>query len=196
MNLLAQGTITAEEFLRLPEADFCELVDGHLVEKKLVGAESSFIGGQLFFLLQTFLESNPLGWVFPPETSYQFLPGRPNLVRKPDGSFVRQGRFPENRLPLGHIRLAPDLAVEVVSPNDLFYEVEQKVMEYRSAGIPLVWIVVPPTRTVLIRRVDGTCAEVGENGELSGENVLPGFRCAVSALFQHLGPATHSAGPS
>jgi len=189
MNLLAQGTITAEEFLRLPEADFCELVDGHLVEKTM-GAESSYICIRLATLLGTFCENPFRGWIFGSETGYQFLSARPNLVRKPDLSFVRQGRLSENHPPAGHLRLAPDLAVEIVSLNDLYYEVEQKVMEYRSGGVPLVWIVVPPTRTVLIRRADGNCAEVGVNGELSGEDVLPGFRCAVSALFQHVRPAT------
>jgi Uma2 family endonuclease len=185
MNLLAQGPITAENFLRMPETKGWELIDGRMKEMN-VGAESAFIGGQLFFFLRTFLQANPLGWAFPGDTSYQFLPGRPNLVRKADVSFVREGRFPENRVPLGHIRLAPDLAAEIVSPNDLYYEVEEKVAEYRSAGVRLVWIVSPPTRTVLIRRLDGSCAEVGENGELSGEDVLPGFRCPVSALFQTL----------
>jgi Uma2 family endonuclease len=191
MNLLAQGPITAEDFLRLPEADFCELIDGRLVERHM-GAESSFIGGELLFLIRAFLSTNPLGRVFPGETTYQYLPGRPNLVRRPDVSFVRQGRFPEDRIPEGHIRLAPDLAAEVVSPNDLYYEVEQKVAEYRSAGVRLVWIVSPPTRSVLIRRADGSCTEVGENGELSGEDVLPGFRCPVTALFQQLRPAASS----
>ncbi len=189
MNLLLQYPVTAEDFLRLPEADFCELVDGRLVEKHM-GAESSFIGGRLLARLLAFCDNPFCGWIFPGDATYQFLPSRPNLVRRPDVSFVRQGRFPENRVPEGHIRLPPDLAVEVVSPNDLFYEVEQKVAEYRSAGVKLVWIVAPPTRTVLIRRADGSCAEVGENGELSGEDVLPGFRCPVSALFQNLRPAT------
>ena len=72
---------------------------------------------------------------------------------------------------------------EIVSPNDLYYEVEEKVREYRAAGVGLIWVVNPPTRTVLVRRPDGSAAEVGENGELDGEQVLPGFRCRVSELF-------------
>lgn len=187
MNLLLQTPITAEDFLRLPEADGCELVDGQLVERHM-GAESNYIAGRLYAILLAFCDNPFCGWVFPGETTYQFLPGRPNLVRRPEVSFVRQGRFQESKIPEGHIRLAPDLAVEIVSPNDLYYEVEQKVAEYRSGGVRLIWIVTPPTRTVLIRRADGICAEVGENGELSGEDVLPGFRCPVTALFQHLSP--------
>jgi Uma2 family endonuclease len=191
MNLLLQDHITAEEFLDLPAADFCELVDGKLVEKHM-GAKSSYIAVRLSILLGNYCENPFRGWIFPGDTSYQFLPGRPNLVRKPDVSFVRAGRMPEEEVPSGHIRLAPDLAVEVVSPNDLCYEVEEKVAEYRTAGVPLIWIIIPPTRVVLIRRIDGSCTEVGENGELSGEDVLPGFRCPVSALFEHLRPTSET----
>jgi Uma2 family endonuclease len=189
MNLLPLAPMTAEEFLGWPEADFYELVDGIPVDMHM-GAESSYIGGILYCRIQMFLFSNPLGWAFPPDTSYQCLPDRPNVVRKPDASFVRRGRFPNEQLPLGHIRLAPDLAVEVVSPNDLYYEVEEKVAEYRRAGILLMWIVSPPTRNVLIRRGDGTCGEVSLAGELSGEQVLPGFTCRVADLFPHIQAAS------
>jgi Uma2 family endonuclease len=189
MNLMPQATMTAEEFLKWPEADFYELVDGVPVEMHM-GAKSSYIGGLLYCRIQMFLFSNPLGWAFPQETSYQCLPGRPNVVRKPDASFVRRGRFPNEELPDGHIRLAPDLAVEVVSPNDLYYEVEEKVSEYRRAGVLLMWIVCPPTRNVLIRRGDGSCGEVNLAGELSGEQVLPGFTCRVADLFPHIQAAS------
>ncbi len=184
MNLLVSPPlITAEEFLRLPDDGDYELVDGKLVERHM-GAVSSYVGGRLIRLLGTFCESPFLGWVFPADATYQFLPQRPNLVRKPDVSFVRAGRFPDEALPQGHIRLVPDLVVEVVSPNDTYYEVAEKLAEYRSAGIRLIWLVIPPTRTVQIRRLDGRLAEVGEEGELTGEDVVPGFRCSVRELFQ------------
>jgi Uma2 family endonuclease len=184
MNLLLErDTFTAEDLLTLPDGDHFELVDGKLVERNM-GAQSSYVGMRLGRLLANFCEEPFAGWVFPADTSFQCFPNRPNLVRKPDVSFVRRGRFPNETLPEGHVRLAPDLAVEVVSPNDLFYEVEQKVAEYRSAGVPLIWVVIPPTRTVLIRRNNGTAGEVGESGELDGEDVLPGFRCRVAELFQ------------
>jgi Uma2 family endonuclease len=183
MNMLLERIITAEEFLSLPGNEFYELVDGKLVEKN-VGAESSYLGGVLYSALLTFCRRNRTGWVFPQETTFQFVPSRPNLVRKPDVALVKLGRFPDETLPKGHIRLAPDLVVEVVSPNDLYYEVEQKVAEYRSAGVPLVWVITPPTRTALIRRADGTADEVGENGELDGEKVVPGFRFRLADLFQ------------
>jgi Uma2 family endonuclease len=184
MNLLLQkAPITAEEFLALRDSKGYELVDGELVELNR-GAESSSISGELARLLRNHCADNPLGWVFPPETTYQFFTDRPNLVRKPDVSFVRLGRLEEERLPRGHIRIAPDLAAEVVSPNDLFEEVENKVAEYRRDGVRLIWVVNPSTRTVLVRRLDGTAAEVGPGGELDGEDVVPGFRCRVADLFR------------
>jgi Uma2 family endonuclease len=192
MNLLeTPPLLTAEEFLRLPNDGDYELVDGKLVERHM-GAASSYLGGRLLRFLSTFCESPFLGWVFNSEASYQMLTQRPRLVRKPDVSFVRAGRFPDETLPQGHIRFAPDLIVEVISPNDIFYEVAEKLAEYRTAGVRLVWVVIPPTRTVQIRRLDGSLAEVGEEGELSGEDVVPGFRCSVRELFQTPTASTHS----
>jgi Uma2 family endonuclease len=120
MNLLApERTYTADDLLTMPDRDRYELADGKLVELQ-TGAKSSYIGNRLNRLLSNFCEVPFRGWVFPPDTSYQlFFPDRPNLVRKPDVSFVRVGRFPNEEVPEGHIRLAPDLAAEVVSPNDL-----------------------------------------------------------------------------
>jgi Uma2 family endonuclease len=78
---------------------------------------------------------------------------------------------------------APDAVAEVVTPLHTYEEVETKVAEYRSAGVKLVWIVSPKARTVMIRRLDGTCAEVTEKGTLCGEDVIPGFACPVAELF-------------
>jgi len=188
MQLLnPERNYTADDLLRTPYRKGYELVDGKLVELS-TGAASSYIGGWLYNFLMTFCGNPPTGWVFPPETSYQCFPTRPNLVRKPDVSFIRLGRLPNEELPGGHIRIPPDLGVEVVSPNDEYYEVEEKVREYRSVGVRLIWIVIPPTRNVLVRRLDGSASEVGENGELDGEDVVPGFRCRVADLFRRPTP--------
>jgi Uma2 family endonuclease len=101
----------------------------------------------------------------------------------PDTAFVAAGRLPDDRSPEGYIKVAPDIAVEVISPNETYEEVEAKVAEYRSAGVKLTWVISPKSKTVLIRRLDGTCAEVNEAGTLSGEDVLPGFTCTVAELF-------------
>src|SRR5437016_11356800 len=130
MKLLLSPSLPEEPIV----PDGYELIDGQLVETQM-GAQASLISGKLVCLLTNHCSSPALGWVFPPDTSYQLLRDRPKLVRKPDVSFVRPGRLPDEQPPLGHIRLAPDLAVEVISPNDLYYEVEVKIGEYRSAGV-------------------------------------------------------------
>jgi Uma2 family endonuclease len=124
-----------------------------------------------------------LGRVFGFKAPYRCFPGRPDTIRRPSLSVVRNGRLPGEVVPKDFLTIAPDLAVEVVSPNDLYEEVEAKVNEYLAAGVKLVWVVSPGSKTVLIRRADRTCAEVGEAGELSGESVVPGFTCKVAELF-------------
>ena len=79
--------------------------------------------------------------------------------------------------------VAPDLAVEVASPNDLGRELRVKVEEYLRAGVRLVWLVDPETRSIEVVRADGGVARLYEQDELSGEDVLPDFRCRVAELF-------------
>ena len=121
--------------------------------------------------------------VFGPATPYRCFPNDPRQVRKPDVSFVAAGRLPAGRLPRGSAPFAPDLAVEVVSPTDPCEYLELKVADYRSAGVRLIWVVNPATRSVLIRRLDRTCAELDDTGSLDGEDVVPGFACRVAELF-------------
>jgi Uma2 family endonuclease len=104
-------------------------------------------------------------------------------IRKPDVSFFRFGRLPGERIPKGNITLAPNLAAEVVSPNDLYYEEEEKINEYFDAGVNLVGIVNPDTRTVHVYRPDGSAVRLTEDGQLAGGDLLPGFRCRVRDLF-------------
>ena len=172
---------TAEDLLRLPNSINFELVDGQLVERKM-GFESSWIGGQLFLLLAAFCNARRLGWVAPADASYQCFPDDPEKVRRPDVSFVRLDRLPGGP-PKGHCGIAPDLAVEVISPNELYSDVEVKVDEYLAAGVRLVWVVDPLSRSVRVHRADGTVTDLREADELSGEDVVPGFRCAIANLF-------------
>jgi Uma2 family endonuclease len=174
---------TPEDLLRLPDGDRYELVDGNLVERKM-SFWSSFVAGTVYALLRTFALAHQLGWVAPEGTSYQCFPGHPGKVRKPDTSFIRLDRLTlEQATSEGHMSVRPDLAVEVVSPNDSYYEVEEKVEEWLGAGVPLVWIINPRTRSVRIRRADGSESMLRDEDELTGEAVIPGFRCRVRELF-------------
>jgi len=173
---------TPDDLLALPDAVNYELVDGRLVERGM-GTTSSWIGGELHGRLREYCGQQRLGWTFPADASYQCFPDEPARVRKPDVSFIRFGRLPGEQLPEGHTRIAPDFAVEVVSPNDLALELDRKVKEYLAAGVRLVWVIFPDTRSARIHRANGSVAEVRENDELGGEDVIPGFRCTVRDLL-------------
>ena len=165
----------------MPESEGHELVDGELVEVGM-GSESSWIAGELLGLIRDFIREHRAGRVFPQETGMQVWPDRPNLVRKPDMMFVRRGRIGGGS-PRGWLGVVPDLVVEVVSPGDRASELEQKLREYRDAGVPLIWILFPDTENARIYRADGSYAELNADGWLDGEDVLPGFSCSLRTLF-------------
>jgi len=174
---------TPEDLLTMPDGDQYELVDGELVEKP-VGYQASYVATRLCFFIQQFVLQNGLGWPIV-EGSYQCFAEDPSRVRKPDVSFVAKDRMPENRLPQGHCAVAPDLAVEVISPTNRFSDMERKVQEYLRAGVRLVWVVDPPSRTIhAYRPGDTNVRQYYEFDTLIGEDVLPGFQCAVSEIFE------------
>jgi Uma2 family endonuclease len=172
--------VTPDDLLAMPDGDHYELIDGTPKEKRK-GARSSEIAGMLVTSLVTFVRRHRRGHVYGPKTGYRSFPN--NRVRKPDISFVVAGRLKDDKSPKGDIDIVPDLAVEVVSPIETYEEVAAKLMDYKSAQVKLIWVISPETKTVMVRRLDGTCAELNETGTLSGEDVLPGFTCPVAELF-------------
>jgi Uma2 family endonuclease len=193
MNAVATKTeYTPEDLLAMPDGGRYELVNGVLVERHM-GVLADWIAGRLHHYLSAFCDIHPSGWVIlGGDSGYQGFPNSPRTVRKPDVSFVRYGRFPGEELPLGYARLVPDLAAEVVSPNDLYEEVDQKVEEYLRARVRLVWVISPRNHTVRVYRPDESSQSLREDDELDGEDVLPGFRCRVGDLFPR--PPAQSAG--
>lgn len=170
---------TPEDLLTMPGGEHYELVDGRLVERKM-SFWSSYVAGVIFGILDPFCRENRLGWVSPEGVTFQCFPALPGRVRKADVSFIRSQRLSLAQATAeGHCPIAPDLAVEVVSPNDIAYEIDEKVREFLDAGVPLVWVVNPAQRTVAIHRASGPGAILRENDEISGEDVIPGFRCRV-----------------
>jgi Uma2 family endonuclease len=193
MSTIAEKLYTPEDLLTMPDRKNYELVDGHLVERN-VSVLSSWVGGRMYHILEGFLDDHDLGWAWPADQGYECFPDAPGKVRKADVSFIRLERMPEGPTSEGYIYIPPDLAVEVVSPNDLAYEVEAKVLQYLNAGIPLIWVIDPEARTVRIHRRDGSVSWLREKDELSGEDVVPGFRCPVSAIFPKRAAELHPSG--
>lgn len=185
MSTVQETTRTADDLLTMPDGENYELVNGQLVERN-ISQESSWVAGKLFRLLANFAEDRALGWVFPEGTSYQCfqqLEDDPERTRRPDASFIRGDRLPGGPVRQGHCRVAPDLTVEVVSPNDEAYKIEAKVQEWFGAGVAEVWVIMPPSRSVTVRRPDGRERILHVNDELTVEELVPGFRCRVGDLF-------------
>lgn len=109
------------------------------------------------------------------------FPNDPDRFRKPDVSFVSMGRMPT--FPRGHCKIAPDLAVEVISPNETYISTDIKIDEYLKVGVKLVWVVVPDIRTIHIYRLDGSSQTLRKGDVLNGESILPGFHCPVMDVF-------------
>ena len=122
-----------------------------------------------------------LGKVFSAGTGF-IVEQSPDTVRAPDTGFVRRERL---TAPLTdkYFPGAPDLAVEVVSPNDRADEVQDKVQEWLRHGTQLVWMVEPKTRTVTLYRPDGTANVLQADETLDGEGVLPGFQFPLQRLW-------------
>lgn len=186
-TIASNSLITPEELERMPDAVAYELVDGQLVERNL-GAESSSIAAKILGLLVVFLRAHRIGEPFTSEASYQCFGKSRKALRRADASFVLKERLPGGRVPRGTLTMAPDLAVEVVSPNDTSEEVDAITLLWLEAGTRLVWIVSPATQTVRIHRprnaTNGAISIRSAADQISGEDVLPGFAVPVKHFFE------------
>ncbi|MGH7572915.1 MAG: Uma2 family endonuclease [Gemmatimonadota bacterium] len=180
----SEGTLlTIEEFERLPDDGWrCELVRGRVVREPPAGFEHGRLAMRIGLVLGRFVEEHRLGEVLASETGFVLFEELPT-VRAPDAAFVAEGRVP-SPAPPGFGRLAPDLAVEVVSPSNTVAEIHSKVMDYLDAGSRLVWVVDPRTRSVTVYRSRKEIRLLNEDDELDGEDVLPGFRVGLKEIFE------------
>ena len=180
------GIVTPDDFLHHPAAnDRTELVRGHIQVMTPASAAHGLVSGTVFHLLASHVRQHKLGACFADSTGYT-LPNLPNTVRAPDASFVRRERLPANGVGAGFLEMAPDLAVEVLSPNESREDIAAKLADYRVAGTPLVWVIDPAARTVTVISATEDDATVGESQRLSGGSTLPGFTCSVRDLFEGL----------
>jgi Uma2 family endonuclease len=178
---LLEKVYTAEDLLKLEDGGNLELLDGRLVERP-IGAKASVVAANIIALVRPFAHAHGLGLVFDSDCGYQIFAKR-DRVRKPDVSFIRHGKLPENKPPDGYVLVAPDLVVEVISPNDLAEEVAAKMMEWLRAGVRLVWVVYPSSRIVQVFRQAGGAANLCEGEQLTGGDVLSEFACDVAEFF-------------
>ncbi len=173
-----------EDLLIMPDGEQYELVNGQLQEKPMSGL-ASWVGLEVGRRLGNYVVEHNLGWVFGSDAGFQCFPDASDKVRKPDVSFVAKHKLPDGPVD-GHLRVAPDLAVEVASPNDSLRDTDRKVEEYLAAGVRSVWLIDPNVRVVQVIRSDGTSQRLRDPDELSEADILPGFVCHVRDLLPPL----------
>ena len=175
--------LTAEDLLRIPEDGFrYELVKGELRKISPAGHKHGRIVMNISLPLGVHVKSNQLGVVFAAETGFK-LSSDPDTVRAPDVAFVRQERLAEGEEVEGFWPGAPDLAVEVISPADTYFAVEEKVQDWLNAGTRMVIVVEPQTRLIKVYRSQEDVTILTEKDSLDGDDVVPGWQLPVREIF-------------
>ena len=173
--------LSAAELERLPDDDSVqiELDEGEVIKMAPAGEEHSFIELELASLLHRFVKERDLGRVYPGDIGFRLNDG---TVRSPDVSFVRKSRVAEIQSK-GFARGGPDLAVEIVSPNDSFRQLTRKVRQYFQAGCHTVWVIHPDRKEVEVFEATGADRTLTATERLEIPDLLPGFSVLVSDLF-------------
>jgi Uma2 family endonuclease len=173
--------LSAEQLMRLPDdGQFHELDEGRLVCMPPSAHVSSAVAALILMHVAVFVRRHGLGRVTGEQGGFR-LQRNPDVVRAPDVAFIRAERVVDTGR--GYFEGAPDLAVEVLSPSDRYSAVSRKVSQYLAAGTGLVWVVDPFNRTVAVYRPDREVIELPEDGTLDGEDVVPGFRLALTEIW-------------
>jgi len=174
--------MTADELLRthVPNKR-AELLRGVLVVREPAGSRHGLVTMNLGAELAVYAKQTGAGGVYAAESGFK-LASDPDTVRAPDIAFVTRERLPPPNT-TGYPALAPDLAVEVLSPGDRPGEVLTKVADWLSAGTRLAWVLDPERRLARVYRHDGTETIVTAEGALAGEDVLPGFSCSLVSIL-------------
>ena len=185
MTTVDRQMLTAREFWLLPENGMQRaLVRGDVYETMLPGARHGLVAAILSMLLRLWAKQGPHGYV---GVESGFLLARnPDTIRGPDVFYIRAERMPSPGIPEGFWLIHPDLAVEVVSPNETAEDVREKVRDYLAAGTPLVWVIYPRTQEVVAHTPDGYAQTFCRDATLDAPAVLPGFSCAVHVLFEDI----------
>jgi Uma2 family endonuclease len=181
-------SITADELYAMGDIGRCELIYGELVMMSPAGAHHGIVAARIGRILGQFVDDHDLGATFAAETG--FIIQKPDLVRAPDAAFVRNERLAAGLRRAGYFDGVPDLAVEVISPDDTKREVVEKVNMWLAAGTTSCWVADPEGATMTIHRTGQTPVTLCGEEVLENEPALPGFSASVSTFFRLPGRPT------
>ena len=171
-----RSDVTVDELEKLAAHHPAELYNGKVVFK-MPNFAHGVIVGNLVYEIRAYLKAKPIGLVSD-NANYRFWPERAKESRAPDLSFILKERLPENLH--RYLPIVPDLAVEILSPDDSFNQMMEKVDEYLSQGVKLVWVVITSTHEVLV------CNKQSKHivrDKLTAPELLPGFELPIKEIF-------------
>ena len=176
--------MTADELLNLPDDGFrYELIRGKLRKRLPAGQTHGRYASKLNISLGGYVMVNRLGETYIADTGY-ILATDPDHVLAPDLAFISNERLSEIGESDGFARGAPDVAVEVISPNDRYTEVKEKVDDWLNAGCRAVIVVNPRNRTVDLHRSPTRATTLTQSDTLQIQDILPGWRMPIQDIFE------------
>ncbi len=181
----AAGTaeITGEDLfaMGMDNVGPCELIDGRIVPVSPAGGRHAKIESDIGRALGNFAAQQHTGTVLVGDVGI-YTRRNPDRVRGADVVFISHARLPAG-LPAGYLTTAPDLVVEVLSPNDTWRDMRAKLDEYFAIGVLRVWVVDPAQRAVWDCRAPDQCQRCGDADVLRGDGALAGFTLPLADLF-------------
>jgi Uma2 family endonuclease len=182
MSNVVTKPITADDLLKMGDIGRCELIYGELVMMSPAGFGHGEIASRIGMFLGVFVEEHGLGVVLAAETGF-LIEQRPDLLRAPDASFVRKDRVPKTAW-TKFFPGVPDLAVEVISPDDTRREIAEKVNMWLAHGTTSVWVADPADMILTIHRAGQEPVRLTVRDEINKEPALPGFVLPVAKIFK------------
>lgn len=173
----------AQLFSTPHEGNRLELVKGVLIVMSPAGSEHGRIASRILIRLGNHVEANDLGETFAAETGF-LIESNPDTVRAPDAAFVSHERLNAVKLTSAYLPLAPDLVVEVVSPNDSSSDVEAKAEQWLNAGSQIVLVADPQNETIRIYRSTSEIQVFHSGESFSSGEVCDNWQLAVNDVFK------------
>jgi Uma2 family endonuclease len=178
----SDALITGDELARMPDHDLCELIDGRIVPMSPTNPEHGRIEANISAALRAFAGTQKLGIVMTGEVGI-FTKRHPDRVRGADVVFISHEQYERRTKTRGFLDVAPELVVEILSPENAHIDMRQKVEEYLTIGVHLVMVVDPDSRTITAHGPDGVANRYGVEDVVPCETALPGFHFPVSLAF-------------
>jgi Uma2 family endonuclease len=159
-----------------------ELLKGILIVMSPAGSEHGRIASRILTRLSIHVEANNLGETFAAETGF-LIESDPDTVRAPDAAFVSYQKMSDVDDTTGYLPLAPDLVVEVLSPNDSSSEIEAKVEQWLDAGSRIVLVADPKNATLRVYRSKSQIQVLHSGEVFSSGETCNNWRLAVDDVF-------------